>query len=165
MTDVTTTAPTGQRPTFLTVLCILSWISAVWSFLSSAMSIATKEKALDALRQSKESLEIQSGNESLSFMEGFMNNSLASIQDTIDHFMLINTSNLTLYAAQIVAVFFMFKLQKKGFWLYTFVQILLLIMPFIYMTTNSVMLLGSGFTLLISGAFVAMYATNLKHMN
>lgn len=166
MTDFEIEQP-KERPTFLTVLCVLSWITAIWTSISALISILTKQSSIDNLMLSRDMVEnagAEIEEEGISFLSAIMNGSLEAIQDQIDNFMLINTSNLVLYVAQILAVYFMFKLQKKGFWLYTFVQALLLIMPFVYMTVNSVMILGTVFTAFITLAFIIMYATNLKHM-
>mgnify|MGYP005997570631 CR=1 FL=1 len=166
MTDFTVEQP-KERPTFLTVLCILSWITAIWTSIGALISVMTKQNSIDKLLMSKDMVEnagIEIEDEGMSFLSSFMNGSLQAVKDQIDNFMLINTSNLVLYGAKILAVFFMFKLLKKGFWLYVFVQVLLLILPFVYMTVNSVMILGTVFTSFITLAFIIMYATNLKHM-
>jgi CHASE2 domain-containing sensor protein len=58
----------------------------------------------------------------------------------------------------LVGVILMWKLQKKGFFIYTGAGILGLILPLI---------LGAGFSVfgaIITFAFIAMYALNLKHM-
>ncbi|MFP5470775.1 MAG: hypothetical protein ACLGGV_04200 [Bacteroidia bacterium] len=154
-----------QRPTFLTVLCILSWISAVWTVVSSSIALSSKDDSLEKLEDEISNInEAANVEEMPSFFQSFMDSSLVTIQDSINNFMLINSSNLVLYLAQIFAVYLMFNLNKKGFWLYTFVQVALLIFPFSYMTLNTVFIITVLFAGLLTLAFIIMYATNLKHM-
>lgn len=154
-----------QRPTFLTVLCVLSWISAGWTAMSSIISLVAKEKSIEKLQESMSQVDDAAQEDIPSFFEAIISGSQDLIQDSINNFTMINSSQVILYLAQIYAVYLMFNLKKRGFFLYTFVQATLLILPVTYMTLNLVMLIGLGFSALLTIAFVIMYAVNLKHMD
>jgi hypothetical protein len=153
-----------QRPTFLTVLCVLSWISAGWTAMSSIISLATMGSSVEKLQKSMSDVDDAAQEEMPSFFEAILSGSQDLIQDTINNFTLINSSQVVLYLAQVYAVYLMFNLQKKGFYLYAFVQATLLILPMTYMTMNSVMMIGLAFSSFLTLAFIIMYAVNLKHM-
>jgi hypothetical protein len=153
-----------QRPTFLTVLCVLSWISAGWTAMSSIISLATMGSSVEKLQKSMSDVDDAAQEEMPSFFETILSGSQDLIQDTINNFTLINSSQVVLYLAQVYAVYLMFNLQKKGFYLYAFVQATLLILPMTYMTMNSVMMIGLAFSSFLTLAFIIMYAVNLKHM-
>jgi hypothetical protein len=154
----------SKRPTFLTVLCVLSWISAGWTAMSSIISLATKDKSIEKLQNSMSQVDEAAQEDMPSFFESIISGSQDLIQDSINNFMMINTSQVILYLAQVYAVYLMFNLQKKGFYLYAFVQATLLVLPMTYMTMNSVMMIGLAFSTLLTLAFIIMYAVNLKHM-
>lgn len=157
-----------QRPTFLTVLCILSWITAVWFTVSSTLNLLNKDANIEKLELSMEmvdgAMEQVEDAEMPSFFEGIMGSSKITVQDEINNFSLMNSSELILYIVQIFAVFLMFNLNKKGFWLYFFVQVALLLFPFTYMTPTSIFIIVKMLSGLLTLAFVIMYAVNLKHM-
>jgi hypothetical protein len=58
----------------------------------------------------------------------------------------------------------MWGLKKMGFYLYLIAQILMLIIPFIFLPTLVAM---AGFIvgIIFTAAFIIMYAVNLKHLS
>lgn len=157
----------NERPKFLTVLCILSWITAGWTSVGAIKRLLSKQNAINNLEEEKLLIEVKAdeiSDQSISFLDSFMASSIDALQVQIDNFMLINTSNLILYSTQIFAVYLMYKLNKKGFGLYSMVQVILLFMPFVYMEMNVVTLVGTILSGIVTASFIIMYATNLKYM-
>jgi|688.fasta_scaffold224939_2 hypothetical protein len=147
--NTTPTEQTGTRPTFLTVLCILSFIAAGISIIVLLIGIAGKGAA--------ETAGISTDN--IANMEGMDPALQASLEKAKAAFSWPNIiGSILLSIIGLVGVILMWKLQKKGFFIYTGAGILGLILPLI---------LGAGFSVfgaIITFAFIAMYALNLKHM-
>jgi len=66
-----------------------------------------------------------------------------------------------LYLISVTGVYFMWKLKKKGIHFYAIAQILLVILPLIFISTNLSVLPN----LIIVGAFIFMYSRHLKIMH
>jgi hypothetical protein len=145
----------AQRPTFLTVLCILSWIwqGIVAIFLVLAML------AIGVVSAVAESDAVQEGLAEMSASDPSMADAVASTA---------SASVGMLWAAVIVGflcvilsfigVLQMWKLKKTGFYLYTAAFLISTIMGFVAGDAS----IGG---VIFSGAFVAMYGLNLKHMS
>lgn len=154
------------RPTFLTVLCILTFIGSGFSLLSSLMSMLTSKVAsssgimsmwMNAMNQSMEEIPepvvkmIESGME--------------IANKAVEHGVAIGLTNTVLYGASIFGAVMMYNLNKKGFYLYLAAQIMLLCVNPIFLGFNVFVVLGMTFSLLFTAAFIIMYGVNVKHMN
>ncbi|MCD4745786.1 MAG: hypothetical protein K8R58_05760, partial [Bacteroidales bacterium] len=70
-------------------------------------------------------------------------------------------TGLIFYTVSLFGAIQMWKLKKIGFHLYTVAQILLLILPVTYIKSYDF----SYIELLLTGAFIIAYSTNLKYMS
>lgn len=137
-------AEAGKRPVFLTVLCILSFIAAGFGILGYITAITAMGAASAAMG-------------ALEGMEGM--DAIASAgPSTGMTWAYIIVGFLTTIVA-LMGVLKMWKLKKQGFMLYAGATVVSLIMGIVY----------SGFGasivgIIISGAFIAMYYMNVKHM-
>lgn len=141
-TQSTGTAEAGKRPTLLTVLCILSFIAAGFGLLAYIGAIAAVGMVSAAV----------------SGMEG-AGAVMASAGPSAG---LIWAYIIVGFVTTLVALFGvlkMWKLQKSGFMIYAVAVGASTIMGIVY----------SGFGasivgIIITGAFIALYGMNLKHM-
>jgi hypothetical protein len=146
----------AQRPTFLTVLCILSFIASgfaiIWSIIALLGAIAaqaivsTTEAGLEGLQDEMAAEGIE------------MSDAAVTATETASMGMVWAYVIVTILATIIglMGVIKMWKLNKSGFYLYTGASIASLVMGSIY--AFSIM------SVVITVAFIAMYAMNLKHM-
>ena len=129
----------GKRPTFLTVVCILSFVGIGFSILGYAGAFAllgAAESGLSAAADAGATVTASTGMLWAYIIVGFLSAIVA-----------------------LVGVLQMWKLKKSGFMLYTASAVIGIIL--------TIMLTGfaSAITgIVISGAFVGMYYANLKHM-
>lgn len=145
----------AARPTFLTVLCILSWIwqgiMAVLLIIAMlAIGVVTAAVNTDAVQDEMSDLAISDP-------------SVADAMNTV-----ASASSGMLWAAvvvgflclilQFVGVLRMWKLKKSGFYLYSAAFVISAIMSFVAGDYST-------FGLVIGAGFVAMYAANLKSMS
>lgn len=138
----TAAAETGKRPVFLTVLCILSFISAGFGIITfvgliTAMGVATA--AVGSLEGLEGVSEAASAGPSAGMTWAYIIVGLLTI------------------IVSLIGVIKMWKLKKQGFMLYTGASVVSMIMGSIY--SFSIM------ALLFPILFIVLYYLNVKHMN
>lgn len=154
-TDSTgSTAEAGKRPVFLTVICILSFIAAGFAIIGY-VGVITVMGAASALTSGMSGLETMEGMEG---MEGMGEAMAAATPSAGMTWAYIIVGFLTTIVG-LVGVLKMWKLKAQGFMIYTGATVVSVIMGIVY----------SGFSasivgIVISGAFIAMYFVNKKHM-
>lgn len=146
-----------KRPTFLTVLCILSFIAGAITILSSVYSYCTIDKTVATTQHALAQLE-ENGMD-----EGIIYNMTVKAIEKIAIFS-ENIEILTILAilfalATLFGAYMMFTLQKKGFFVYCIASLLALC-PSIYLFG----LRDSIMAIVITGIFVFLYSLNLKHL-
>lgn len=141
-----TSVETAKRPTFLTVLCILSFIAAGISIIGLIIGMGAKGAIASTDIDLNAAMEAQGApSEAMSQMNAAFGwpNLIASIVLTI---------------VSLVGVIMMWKLQKKGFFVYAAASVLGLIVPLIFGVSFSV------FGAIIAILFIVLYGLNLKHL-
>lgn len=120
--------PEPQRPSGLTVWCVLSFINAGWQILANIVTFLMYN-LMKEIGQSEEYLEM---------MEKFAPN-VDDIESAMQaQFAVSRVSYLIqalLFAASFIGVAYMWKLQKKGFHIYAIAQILILIATAVFVTS------------------------------
>ncbi|MCZ4407405.1 hypothetical protein O3Q51_01190 [Cryomorphaceae bacterium 1068] len=157
------------RPTFLTVLCVLTWIVSGYTvltvpfnyFFSSDVTASTLQTTInDAMSQMAEDTP-----EAAEMMQGFMMAASDTISSAIDNAGLIATTDLLVAILSAFGAFLMFKLRKSGFWIYVLAKVLGLASILVLLGVN-ILTMGvvsiAGFVGLI---MVILYGINRKHMS
>lgn len=127
----------GGRPTFLTVLCILSFIGSGLGVLGGLLGIL----AVGAM--------------------GSMFADIPGMGAVIGASTAYLVIALILAGASLYGAIQMWKLKKQGFYIYTGAQVVSLIIPMVMLQGAGFNAVGFLFTAL----FVGLYAMNLKHMS
>lgn len=137
-----------QRPDGLTIICVLSFIGGILSFISNLGIYAAYPELLQAIEEG-------------AFLE------LPGIDMELV-FDLLKTSGRSYYLfvtiAYMVSIYGVYKiwnLKKAGIHFYAIAQIILLILPLIFIDSNLSVLPGLIFT----AAFIYIYTRYLKIMN
>ena len=160
-----TTTP-GERPTFLTVLCILSFIGGLWGAYSGFSSGFTDkpQRDLEEARIQIEETRAQLGDQG-GMAERMMEEGLAAAEQGVVHAKPLGISSLVLSLVGLFGVWQMWNLKKMGFGIYTASSVIGMVVPFFILDFSMVTLLGLGVGGLISVVFIILYAVNLKHMH
>ncbi|HQI46339.1 MAG TPA: hypothetical protein PLC59_09795 [Bacteroidales bacterium] len=140
-----------ERPEFLGVLCILSFVGISIGIILSVINLGIFSKNLETINQY--SVVMQASN------DGFIDNYIKWGQP-LYIFQLI--ANVICF----VGVWIMWNLKKKGYLIYVLGEILPVLATFLLMNVNGlfgIFLLGFG--LLIPLLFIILYSFNLKHMS
>jgi hypothetical protein len=132
-----------SRPVLLTVLCILTFIGSGLNFFSSLVYFLFFDTLKPAFLEIAKGLKLQG-------MDLFM---------TARPVFFAFTAAIYLLAA--AGAVLMWQLRKPGFHVYTVAQILLIIAPMYFFRLPG----PSVLDILLSGAFVLLYGSNLKKMS
>lgn len=154
------------RPTFLLVICILTFIGSGWSVLSNLFSLFTAGMMDGSLQieQYSNMMENIEGSASSSFLTGFLNSSMEVLQATAAHAREIAVMQLVLSVISLLGAIMMLQLRRFGFYLYTAVQILaLFVLPY-FAGFSTLVVIGMLWSAFISLIFIILYAVNLRYM-
>lgn len=137
---------TPKRPELLTILCILTFIGSGASLIANGFLFLMFDQVKEIIGQQ----------EVLSFLGSEID--LSFLLDIKPVFFLLQAS---LYFLSVVGAYQMFQLRKVGFHIYAVAQILLLIVPKVFIPA----LPFPFFELMISTVFVFLYYKNLSFMS
>lgn len=140
----------GERTGLLTTACVLSWIWGGLAVLGSGFMMLLKSFFFETVMK-----------EAYADMDKLQR---AQIDLVAENFNNIFLFGLVAYIISIIAVIMMYKLKKIGFYIYAPLHALIIAFP--YLTYSPFEFnFGFVFSLLIYGAFLMFYGTNLKHMD
>jgi len=153
----------NERPSFLTVLCIITFVFSGFLLISTLFGLVT----YDELAQ-QEAFEL-----TIVSMEELGEN-LPGMDENIRDLEIFNKeqmdNNVTLQAMSILSIllslfgaFLMYQLKKVGFHLYLASKVVGLI-PLLIFTLSTAVFWAYGIFLVFTIAFVIMYSRNLKFM-
>jgi hypothetical protein len=131
-----------QRPTLLTVLCILTFIGSGMNLFSSLIIAGFYELFMEIVQE---------------FGQKFNFPGTELLLEMKPAFFLVNA---IFYAGSLVGAIFMMQLKKTGFHIYTIAQVLLLLAPMYFLNLSAPGLPE----LLFTGIFVLLYGMHLKIM-
>jgi hypothetical protein len=164
--NVTTIEVPKKRPTFLTVLCILSFIgsggfgllNSLYTYVTFESSYPTKiEQATEGLEQMEEA-GMESG-----FFYSLTENGIIQLNALSENLEMITGVNCLFAILSLLGIFMMFKLKKNGFYLYLMANLFWLLVPLALIDFDAMLsltIIGA----IITTIFAIMYAVNLKHM-
>ena len=149
-----------KRPEMLTVICILSFVNAVYNGISNFVSFAFYDSFQKVFAQMRNG-------------EGMFADMAEQLGDNWEMFAQASSLAFSvgrgyyfletlLYVASFIGVLMMWRLQKKGFHVYTIAQCLMIIMTSIFVTNKI-----GGFPfgpIFWTAAFVFMYASHYKNV-
>ena len=155
-----------KRPTFLTVLCILTVIGSGWGVLSQLFSLLFTN-LVDVSAQTEQLNTMMDNMESgagTSFLSGILSSSQEVMQATMMHAKSIAVISLVLSLLSLCGAILMFSLRRIGFYIYTVAQLLLLFVVPYFAGFSMIVVMGMLFSALFTVVFIILYALNLKAM-
>lgn len=156
-----------ERPTFLKVLCILSFISIGFSIITTIFSTISGPQSEEQMVAQK--IELLEANEELreNGMDGFadMMEQITRMNESINnHFY---SASLLSFAALLIGLFGVYSMwqgKKLGFHLYIVYSLISVGQLYIFVSPADIPSIAIIFNLLIAAAFVFMYSRNLHWM-
>ena len=151
------------RPTFLTVLCILTFIGSGWGLINNLFQLVmfTPERLVAQIQQ----ITNMAGAEAQpSWFSSIMSSSLEVLQTTIMHGKAIYSLAALCAVISLIGAFMMYKLKRNGFSLYAIAQIgQLFILP-IYSGWNNVVLISMAMSGFLALVFIILYGLNYSKL-
>lgn len=132
-----------KRPTFLTVLCILSFISGGLGSLSALITPIFSDIMIEFLKNSP------------NYDETLMEETIMLLRAGLGYYLI----TFVFAMCSLVGVFFMWKLKKIGFHFYALSNLGLLFAP---MLMFDMAISWAG--IFLTASFILLYAVNLKFM-
>jgi|ERR1051326_2748306 hypothetical protein len=154
-----------KRPTFLTVLCILSFINGGLNIIFNIPTLFMPnfmDTYLEIMKQTQSMNDLSSAPPAL---QNMMSELMVILERMAQHWTAMILSTILLGTMSVIGVWMMWNLRKAGFLFYTTAQVLWTIMPLIFMGVNWLSLLAVLINAIFTAAFIIMYGTQLKKMN
>jgi len=168
--ETTTSTPsmpvnTGNlRPTFLTVLCILTFIGSGWGVVSGIKNYITADTAAAMTSQiMADAQDKMDKQDTPSFAKSLLGSVSAGL--SADNIRKSSIVSLISCLFTLVGAIMMWSLKKIGFYLYVVGCIIIVIGPMIVLGNGLLGMIGSAWSGFICVIFIVMYAVNLKYMN
>ncbi|MDP2387116.1 MAG: hypothetical protein Q8M29_12140 [Bacteroidota bacterium] len=139
-----------KRPTFLTAICIISWVGCALALISSVYSYFSAEVSLRQM-------------ETMGDMGGMMEGMMESAQAAYDNRAVTMTINLISSVLCLIGTIMMWNLKKIGYFIYIPGELVPAIAGFIF-GAGTWGMIGAVVGLIIGAVWVLLYGLNLKHM-
>ena len=152
-----------ERPTFLTVLIILTWLAVAGTISSSLFSLINSGDTAEQMEQSMAAFDnIPNDNPMVAkYIDDLKEFSQAALQNM----KALNLSNLISYLIEGFAALLMFNLKKIGLWIYIASQVgFILVFYTFYPSDNIMTTITLVFTIIFSLLFSILYGVNAKHL-
>lgn len=155
-----------KRPTFLTVLCILTFIGSGWGVLSQLFSFFTAGMVDSSVQMEQYSnmVENMENSGTASFLSGFLSSTQEVLSATMAHAKEIAIISLVLSLLSLCGAILMFNLKRIGFYCYTVAQILMLFVTPFFAGFSMIVITGMIFSAIFTVLFIILYSLNLKYM-
>lgn len=159
---ITTQSPVSMRPTFLTVICILTFIGSGWGVISAAKSYLTAEATASMVSEKVGQAEDKMNSDAPGFLKGILGSASAMANPgTIRESSIFSFVSCLL---SLVGAILMWSLKKNGFYLYIAGIILSIAAPII-VVGGTLGAISAGGAVVIGLIFIIMYGLNLKYMS
>lgn len=157
---------TSERPTFLTIVCIISFVGLGMAIINNLFTLAFSSTGSWLYTLIQDGLEEALNEASMSDPGAvvFLENIFDGILSVISHLPLFATVGLICSVIALIGVIMMWGLKKTGFYLYTGAKIIMLIMPLAVIGFNFISMMITMGTFIGAALFVLLYGLNLKAM-
>ncbi|HUS00822.1 MAG TPA: hypothetical protein VMY77_03805 [Chitinophagaceae bacterium] len=161
-------AQPAQRPTFLKVLCILTFIGSSYAIISSTITYFNADMFSKKIVETKSEInrdvqhQRKSTPESNAFKSKMMNNMAVMTEPGNLRKSSIGTIISSVFC--LIGAILMWRLNRKGFYIYVVGTIIGIAVPLYVFGNNLITALSVGIGALIGILFVIFYAMNLKSM-
>ena len=163
-TEVTTDQSSRSlRPTFLTVLCILTFIGSGWGAYKGLSGYFTADTAAQIVSQAQDKINDQIGDKPQpAFLKNMMGGMFSSMSaDNIRKSSLISLLSCILTLSGAIL---MWQLRKTGFYLYVAGILVSVVAPMIIFGGGLIGMMAGGASAFFGIIFIILYGVNLKHL-
>jgi hypothetical protein len=158
---------TNLRPTFLTILCVLTFIVSGYQVFNSVSSFSSAEMAVDIAKDAMDEAQDQIEAESeTGEVPGIVSKLFGSVNEGLT---VENVKNSAIASGignvlTLIGAILMWGLDRKGYFLYIFGSLVLILSP-LFIIGGFVGAAASGASAFAGVLFGVLYGLNLKHMS
>ncbi len=158
----------STRPTFLTVLCIITFIVSGFNVMSNLVGLFSSE-SFDSDEWEEVSVQVSEamdGADSATqdLMAGLMESVESTIQAGIENAMVLGLISFLASALSFFGAFQMFKLKKMGYYIYILSKVIGVFLPLMILGVNLITGIIYGLGGFLAVLFIILYGTNRKHL-
>lgn len=157
-----------KRGSFLSVLCVLSWVNIGYLFLTNSVTLLggrLDEDQLDAQRVQWIELYDSIETDGAEAFKEMIKEQIATGRIINEYFYFYHGGKLLFLSLGAIAVFSMFRLKRQGYSLYVAYSLLYAFLPY-YVTRGTLIAMANLLLILvIAGLFMLLYGLQLKRMN
>lgn len=158
-----------KRPTFLTVLCIITFaVSAYYIFdgvltifVSKSFDTAQWQSIVDEMGNALDDADPQTAK----FIDSMMGAVSETVEKSIQHATTLGILSIIVALLSAYGAYMMYNLRRIGFSIYTGAKILGIVVPLFLLGFNVVTLFIYGLAIVIGFIFVILYGVNRKYMS
>lgn len=158
-----------KRPTFLTVLCIMTFVVSGYNLLMSVIGLFG-ENALDSnqmesgMAQLREAMNEADPN-TRDFLVQVMDAMRDMVQTGMEYATTLGIGEIISAGLSLLGAILMFNLRKSGYYTYIAAKIIGVAVPFAIFGFNLLTTILYGFAALISVVFIILYGINRKALH
>lgn len=157
-----------QRPVFLKVLCMLTFIGSGWGIINSAISYFNADSMSNMMievktKMNKDLEKDRSKNKGSTEFTGKVMEGMATMT-TPENIRKSAVWTLLNSVLCLLGALLMWNLRRSGFYIYTIATIISIIVPFVMFGNNFLTTISAGVVGFIGVLFIIFYAMNLKSM-
>lgn len=161
LTNPTQLPPAPLRPQFLTILCILTFVSCAIDLYNGITTIASADFVASTTQEVMgEAADKIKDNGGANFIEKIMSSVSAGM--TAENIRKLGISKLIYAALTLLGAWLMFNLRKQGFYVYIAGVVLGFLIPIIWV--GGIIGIGSSGGVFFSVIFTILYGLNLKYL-
>jgi len=167
--DTVDNSISARRPTFLTVLCIITFVVSGYHLVMAIVGFFSNKSFDPAQWQdiSNQMAEAMSGTDAAS------QEMAARMMEAISHMMQAGIENATFLgiaallasALSIYGAYLMFNLKQTGYYTYIAAKVIGILIPLFIFGINILTLFMYGFIAVIGALFIVLYGLNRKYMS
>ncbi len=157
-----------SRPTFLTVLCILTFLASAYYFFTSLVGIFITNEFDDSQWESiseqlAESMDGADENTSR-IMQSVMDSLATTLAKTVENATSLGLIAMLVALLSAFGAYEMFQMRRRGFNIYVLAKFIGIIFPLIIIGVNIITAIGYGIALIGGLIMVFLYNVNRKHL-
>lgn len=166
MSEYTPIEGATQRPTLLTVICILSVLGGIWGVWGGIQSSFT-DKPMQNLEEARTEMEetLSEMDDAPAMIVDMMESTIVLAENSAEHAVPLGYTAIVTSLLALLGVWMMWNLQRRGFPIYVVASLVGLVVPFFFLGLSMVTIIALGFGALVSLVFIILYGVNLKYMN
>lgn len=153
-----------KRPTFLTVLCILTFVGSSYALISGIISYFNADSVSKIVESAQSKMHDENKNSDGNGLASKMMKNVA-VMSNPDNIRNTSLGNIVTSVFCLLGAFLMWKLNRTGFYIYVLGTLIGIIIPFYLYGSNFLTNIAAGTAGFIGLLFVIFYAMNLKSMN